>query len=178
MVKQFVCLIGNKSYMRAIKKKSHSSSLWLDSWGPCSFLYGSLCSLLTHPPSFIHLKIINKAPMVVIGICTRSKCKLLLAILSTYFHWKPKIGIFWPNHFRSMFGGPYGAARMLNWPHKHRTPLLGIATTGLRPDKGGNHFRSCFLKITFSNFVYGFPDSIKNIYLIFSAIYLKKYIWN
>ncbi len=32
----------------------------------------------------------------------------------------------------SMFGGAYGDARMPNWPHWHRTPLPGIATTGLR----------------------------------------------
>ncbi len=36
----------------------------------------------------------------------------------------------------SMFGGAYGDARMSNWPHRHRTPLPGIATTGLRRDKG------------------------------------------
>ncbi len=36
-----------------------------------------------------------------------------------------------------MFGSVYGDARMLNWPHWHRTPLPGIATTGLRRDKGG-----------------------------------------
>ncbi len=35
-----------------------------------------------------------------------------------------------------MFGGAYGDARMPNWPHWHRTPLPGIATTGLRQDKG------------------------------------------
>ncbi len=39
----------------------------------------------------------------------------------------------------SMFGGgPYGDAHMPNWPHWHRTPLPGIATTGLRRDKGGS----------------------------------------
>ncbi len=37
-----------------------------------------------------------------------------------------------------MFGGAYGDARMPNWPHRHRTPLPGIATTGLRRDKEGN----------------------------------------
>ncbi len=37
-----------------------------------------------------------------------------------------------------MFGGAYGDARMPNWPHRHCTPLPGIATTGLRLDKGGN----------------------------------------
>ncbi len=37
-----------------------------------------------------------------------------------------------------MFGGAYGDARMPNWPHWHRTHLPGIATTGLRRDKGGN----------------------------------------
>ncbi len=37
-----------------------------------------------------------------------------------------------------MFGGAYGGARMPNWPHWHRTPLPGIATTGLLRDKGGN----------------------------------------
>ncbi len=36
-----------------------------------------------------------------------------------------------------MFGGAYGDACMPNWPHWHRTPLPGIATTGLRRDKGG-----------------------------------------
>ncbi len=38
----------------------------------------------------------------------------------------------------SMFGGAYVDACMPNWPHWHRTPLPGIATTGLCPDKGGN----------------------------------------
>ncbi len=37
---------------------------------------------------------------------------------------------------RSMFGGAYGDARMPNWPHWHHTPLPGIATTGMRRDKG------------------------------------------
>ncbi len=37
----------------------------------------------------------------------------------------------------SMFGGAYGDARMPNWPHWHRTPFPGIATTGLRRDKEG-----------------------------------------
>ncbi len=36
-----------------------------------------------------------------------------------------------------MFGGVYGDARMPNWPHWHCTPLPGIATMGLRRDKGG-----------------------------------------
>ncbi len=36
-----------------------------------------------------------------------------------------------------MFGGAYGDARMPNWLHWHRTPLPGIATTGLCWDKGG-----------------------------------------
>ncbi len=31
----------------------------------------------------------------------------------------------------SMFGGVYGDARMPNRPHWNRTPLPGIATTGL-----------------------------------------------
>ncbi len=31
--------------------------------------------------------------------------------------------------------GPYGDARMPNWPQWHRTPLPGIATKGLRRDK-------------------------------------------
>ncbi len=35
----------------------------------------------------------------------------------------------------SMFGGAYGDARMPNWPHRHRTPLPEIATSGLRCDK-------------------------------------------
>ncbi len=34
-----------------------------------------------------------------------------------------------------IFGGAYGDACMPNWPHWHRTPLPGIATTGLRRDK-------------------------------------------
>ncbi len=38
----------------------------------------------------------------------------------------------------SMFGGAYGDACMLNWPHWHRTPLPGNAATGLCRDKGGN----------------------------------------
>ncbi len=37
----------------------------------------------------------------------------------------------------SMFGGVYGDAHMPNWPQRHRTPLPGIATSGLRRDKGG-----------------------------------------
>ncbi len=41
-----------------------------------------------------------------------------------------------------MFGGEYGDARMPNWPHWLRTPLPGIATTGLRRDKGG-FFEEC-----------------------------------
>ncbi len=32
----------------------------------------------------------------------------------------------------SMFSGAYGDACMPNWPHLHRTPLPGIAITGLR----------------------------------------------
>ncbi len=36
-----------------------------------------------------------------------------------------------------MFGRAYGDAHMPNWPHWHRTTLPGIATTGLRRDKGG-----------------------------------------
>ncbi len=35
-----------------------------------------------------------------------------------------------------MFGGAYGDARMPNWPHRHHTPLPGIATSGLHRDKG------------------------------------------
>ncbi len=35
-----------------------------------------------------------------------------------------------------MFGGVYGDVRMPNWPHRHRTPLPGIATLGLPRDKG------------------------------------------
>ncbi len=35
-----------------------------------------------------------------------------------------------------MFGRVYGDARMPNWLHRHRTPLPGIATMGLRRDKG------------------------------------------
>ncbi len=38
------------------------------------------------------------------------------------------------------FGGAYGDARMPNWPHWHHTPLLGIATTGLRRDRSGWRF--------------------------------------
>ncbi len=34
------------------------------------------------------------------------------------------------------FGGAYGDACMINWPHRHRTPLPGIATMGLCRDKG------------------------------------------
>ncbi len=34
----------------------------------------------------------------------------------------------------SMFGRLYGDARMPNWSHWHRTPLPGIATTGLHRD--------------------------------------------
>ncbi len=30
-------------------------------------------------------------------------CQKLLAMLSTYFCWKQKIDIFWPNHFRTCF---------------------------------------------------------------------------
>ncbi len=37
-----------------------------------------------------------------------------------------------------MFSRAYGDARMPNWPHRHRTPLPGIATSGLRRDNGGN----------------------------------------
>ncbi len=33
-----------------------------------------------------------------------------------------------------MFGVVYGDARMPNWPHWHRTPFSGIATTGLHRD--------------------------------------------
>ncbi len=40
-------------------------------------------------------------------------------------------------HDISMFCGAYGDARMPNWPHRHRTPLPRIATTGLCRDKGG-----------------------------------------
>ncbi len=36
-----------------------------------------------------------------------------------------------------MFGGAYDDARMLNWPHWHRTPLPGIAITDLHWDKAG-----------------------------------------
>ncbi len=45
-----------------------------------------------------------------------------------------------------MFGGVYGDARMPNWPHWHRTPLPGIASTGLRRDKyeGTNTFNKLF----------------------------------
>ncbi len=33
-------------------------------------------------------------------------------------------------------GGMYCNARMLNWPHRHRTLLPGIASPGLRQSKG------------------------------------------
>ncbi len=36
-----------------------------------------------------------------------------------------------------MFGGAYADARLPNWHHRHRTPLLGIASSGLRQNKGG-----------------------------------------
>ncbi len=36
-----------------------------------------------------------------------------------------------------MFGGAYGDARMPNWPHRHYTSLPGIASPGLRRNKGG-----------------------------------------
>ncbi len=32
----------------------------------------------------------------------------------------------------------YGDARMPNWPHRHRTHLPGIASPGLRRNKGGH----------------------------------------
>ncbi len=35
-----------------------------------------------------------------------------------------------------MFGGAYGDACMPNWPHRHRTPLPGVASPGLRRNKG------------------------------------------
>ncbi len=35
-----------------------------------------------------------------------------------------------------MFSEAYGAARMSNWPHRHRTPLPRIASPGLRRNNG------------------------------------------
>ncbi len=53
----------------------------------------------------------------------------------------------------SMFGGAYGDTRMPNWPHRHRTPLPGIATSVLRHDKeralwGRQHFCPHFSSAT------------------------------
>ncbi len=53
-----------------------------------------------------------------------------------------------------MFGGVYGDARMLNWPHWHHTPLPGIATMGPRRDKGvtKNEYNLFYQKSDAENF--------------------------
>ncbi len=55
----------------------------------------------------------------------------------------------------------YGDARMPNWPHWHRTPLPGIATTSLCRDKGGcgeplYKFLSILTEISYYFFTFSF----------------------
>ncbi len=61
----------------------------------------------------------------------------------------------------SIFGGAYGDARMPNWPHWHRTPLPGIATTGLHRDKGGQT----------GNTIY--PDATK-VHVFYSSLHVEQ----
>ncbi len=54
-------------------------------------------------------------------------------------------------HTILMFGGAYGNARMPNWPHRHQTPLPGIATTDLRRDKWGASIPyACWIRLFIS----------------------------
>ncbi len=45
----------------------------------------------------------------------------------------------------SLGGGPYSDARMLNWPHRHRTPLSWIASLGLHRNTGNALRQETFL---------------------------------
>ncbi len=55
------------------------------------------------------------------------------------------------NNHISLFGGVYGDAGIPNWTRSHRTPLLGIASLGLRRNKweGGGEI---IIILEFSNF--------------------------
>ncbi len=70
----------------------------------------------------------------------------------------------------SMFGGAYGDARMPNWPHWHRTPLPGIATTGLLTRFHKNVWN--YVYVISQKFLKNFLQ-ISNISLKFPASNLK-----
>ncbi len=77
----------------------------------------------------IWLQVSDVIPQIPIWYMTPSEWRHKLK-----FHVRKHQKLKWVTN--SMFGGAYGDARMPNWPYWHRTPLPGIATTGLRRDKG------------------------------------------